>query len=60
MNNFYTLLNFLLIAISLLIIISITIYFYYYLIKYCSNQKYIPPYYIGKSKLKEIDINNLK
>ena len=49
-KNFYSLLVFLLITISLLIIVSI----YCYLIKYQSKQDHLLPYYVINNKLKGI------
>ena len=52
MQNFYTLLGFLLITITLLIAVSI----YCYLIKYRAKQKHLLPFH--DTKLKQLHINN--
>ena len=54
-ENFYILLTFLLIPISLLIIAGI----YCYLIKHQLKQEHLLAYYDTSNKLKEIDINNM-
>ena len=54
-ENFYILLTFVLIAMSLLIIVNI----YCYFMKHRSKQKYLLPYHDTSKKLKEIDINNI-
>ena len=50
MQNFYTLLAFLLITIALLIAVSI----YFYLIKYQAKQKHLLPFHFTNNELKEI------
>ena len=50
MQNFYILVEFLLLTIALMIAVSI----YCYLIKYRAKQKHLLPFYITNNELKEI------
>ena len=54
-KDFYILLAFFLITITLLIAVSI----YYYLIKYKSKQKHLLPYYFTNNNFKKFYINNI-